>query len=52
LNEFVQHALGAELKRMTQHGILTTTVRQTVMEWSLAAPNEELARRLRAMLDQ
>ena len=29
-----------------------STVRQTVMEWSLAAPNEDLARRLRTMLDQ
>ena len=40
------------LDRLAQHGILMTTVRQTVMEWSLAAPNEDLARRLRAMLDQ
>ena len=40
------------LDRLAQHGILTTTVRQTVMEWSLAAPNEDMARRLRAMLDQ
>ena len=40
------------LDRLVQHGILTTTVRQTVMEWSLAAPNEDLARRLRTMLDQ
>ena len=40
------------LDRLALHGILTTTVRQTVMEWSLAAPNEDLARRLRAMLDQ
>ena len=40
------------LDRLAQHGILTTTVRQTVMEWSLSAPNEDLARRLRAMLEQ
>ena len=35
------------LDRLAQHGILATTVRQTVMEWSLAAPNEDLARQLR-----
>jgi hypothetical protein len=40
------------LDRLAQHGILTTTVRQTVMEWSLSAANEDLARRLRTMLDQ
>jgi len=40
------------LDRLAQHGILTTTVRQTVMEWSLSAANKDLARRLRTMLDQ
>jgi hypothetical protein len=40
------------LDRLAHHGVLTTTVRQTVMEWSLTATNEDLARRLRVMLDQ
>ena len=40
------------LDRLAQHNILATTVRQTVMEWSRAVPDYELARRLRAMLEQ
>ena len=40
------------LDRLTQHGILTTTVRQTLMEWSRGVADHELARRLRAMLEQ
>lgn len=40
------------LDRLMQHDVLTTTVRQTVMEWSRAVPDHALARRLRAILDQ
>ncbi|MFY9733814.1 MAG: hypothetical protein WAL02_01580 [Rhodoplanes sp.] len=40
------------LDRLMQHGVLTTTVRQTVMEWSRAVADDELAERLRAMLER
>jgi hypothetical protein len=38
------------LERLTPHGVLMTTVRQTVIEWSLSAPNIDIGRQLRELL--
>ena len=38
------------LERLTPHGVLMTTVRQTVIEWSLSAPDIGIGRQLREIL--
>jgi hypothetical protein len=38
------------LERLTPHGVLMTTVRQTVIEWSLSSPDIDIARQLRELL--
>ena len=38
------------LDRLTPHGVLMTTVRQTVIEWSLSSPNIDIAGQLRELL--
>ena len=35
------------LERLVQHGVIITTVRQTMVEWSLAAPEDGIGRQLR-----
>ena len=40
------------LERLTQHGVLMTAVRQTMIEWSLAAPDNDIGRQLRTFLQQ
>jgi nicotinamidase-related amidase len=40
------------LERLQQRDILMTTMRQTTTEWSLAAPDETVARQLRDTLQQ
>jgi hypothetical protein len=46
-----QFERASALERLTQHGVLMTTVRQTVIEWSLAAP-DDIGRQLRDILPQ
>jgi hypothetical protein len=38
------------LERLTPHGVLMTTVRQTVIEWSLSAPDLGIGQQLREIL--
>jgi hypothetical protein len=38
------------LDRMLQHGVLVTTIRQVVVEWSIAAHDREIGRHLRNIL--
>jgi hypothetical protein len=40
------------LERLTPHGVLMTTVRQTVIEWSLNALDHNVGRQLREILPQ
>jgi|307.fasta_scaffold120476_1 hypothetical protein len=40
------------LERLEQHDVLITTMRQTMTEWSLAAPDENISRQLRDALQQ
>jgi hypothetical protein len=40
------------LERLEQHDVLMTTMRQTMTEWSLAAPDENTSRQLRDTLQQ
>lgn len=40
------------LERLEQHGVLMTTVRQTMVEWSLAAPENGIGQQLRDTLQQ
>jgi hypothetical protein len=40
------------LERLTQHGVLMTTVRQTVIEWSLSALDHNIGQQLREILPQ
>ena len=40
------------LERLEQHGVLMTTVRQTMVEWSLAAPENGIGRLLRDIPQQ
>jgi hypothetical protein len=40
------------LERLQQHDVLMTTMRQTMTEWSLAAPDESISRQLRDTLQQ
>jgi hypothetical protein len=40
------------LERLQQHDVLMTTMRQTMTEWSLAAPDETTSRQLRDTLQQ
>jgi hypothetical protein len=40
------------LERLQQHDILMTTMRQTMTEWSLAAPDETISQQLRDILQK
>jgi nicotinamidase-related amidase len=37
--------------RLAQHGVLIATVRQTVLEWSLAAADDDIGQQLRDTLN-
>jgi hypothetical protein len=40
------------LDRMSQHGVLMTTVRQAVVEWSMSTSDQNIGRQLRNILPQ